>query len=356
MSVTVIVIGDDELDAERSSESVAADPSLAGARVVRRQSSDPSPWSGLESEALVFLRAGDRLLPGAGSVVLGGLADREIVVGAHRLAGRGGWDTDIVPPPLHTRSDLAEVAVDAPFELSAIGAKPGALPAFVSPAPAAPGGEVALLHALLQRGRFAVLHTAIAQVRMRPVHQGDPDGVLDRLRGVLHGPLGSDAAVAARVRRRALSVAYLESSAEVAARFRPDDWWQPEGAYLEPRRLLEILRDVHWAAARLAEARSIAVAGFDGVVANAPEDAWTVLPPDTNNLIVTNESLHRMVAELSATVQWLHAEVHVRDEQLAGTRRRGLPVEQTKSLELARELWRRTRWHVRRLTRRGASG
>ncbi|MFA6957678.1 MAG: hypothetical protein WC538_17575 [Thermoanaerobaculia bacterium] len=355
MNATVIVIGDDSLDIALSSESIAADPSLAGAEVFRRPLSDPHPWSAAAGESLIFLRAGDRLLPGAVAAMLGALSDCGAAVGAHSLAGRGGWGTDVVPPALATLADLADVAVDVPFELSAIGARRSALPALLTPSPAAPGGEVALLCALLERARCRTIHDVVAQVRMRPVHHGDPEGVLERLRGVLHGPLGADEVVASRVRRRALCVAYLESPPTVAERFRPDEWWSPAGRSPEPARLLAIVRDVHWVAARLAEVRHVAEVGFDGIVAEAPADAVSVLPPDVNNILLTNESLHAMVAELSATVRWLHDEVRVRDESLAGTRVRGVPVEQTRSRELVRELFRRTRRHLRRLSPEGSA-
>lgn len=353
MNATVIVLGDDAPDLELSAGSIAADPSLAGAEVLQRPSSDQRPWASATGECVIFLRAGDRLLPGAGAALLGALSDRDAVVGAHSLAGRGGWGTDFVPPALGSLTELAEAAVDAPFELSAIGARRRALPASVTPAPAAPGGEIALLHPLLERGTCRTLHAVVAQVRMRPVHHGDPEGVLERLRGVLHGPLGADEAVASRVRRRALSVAYLESPPAVAGRVRPDEWWVQPGRNPDPVRLLAVLRDVHWIAARLSEARHIAEVGFEGIVAEAPVDAISALPPDLNNLLVTNESLRLMVAELEASVRWLHAEVRARDEMLAGRRECGVPVEQTPGRELVRELWRRIGRKLRRPSRRG---
>jgi len=355
MNASVIVIGDDALDVERSSGSVSGDPTLAGAEVLQRAASDRHPWVGATGESVMFLRAGDRLLPGAGGEMLGALSGCGIAVGAHRLAGRGNWATEVVPPAFGSYGDLLDVAVDVPFELSAIASKRSILPDFVAPAPAAPGGEVALLAALLARARCESTHVVVAQVRMRALHHGDPDALLDRLLGVLHGPLGEDDAVASRIRRRALSVAYLESPPSVAARFRPDAWWAPAGRSLEPARLLAVLRDLHWIAARLAEARHVAVVGFEGFVAGEPNDALATLPPDLNSLAIANELLHRQLGERNAAVQWLHEEVRVRDAALAASGLRGSTIEQTNSRDLARELLRRTRRHLRRLSRGGSA-
>jgi len=354
MSATVIVVGDDAPDVALSSESVTGDPTLTEVELLHRPLTDPHPWAGASGENVVLLRAGDLLLPGAGGSLLGALSDCEIVVGAHRVGGRGRWDIDVVPPALDSLADLGDIAVDAPIELSAIAAKRRLFPGLLAPAPAAPGGEVALLASLLGRGRCKSLRAVVAQVRIRPEHRGEPEALLDRLLGVLHGPLGDDETVASRVRRRALSIGYIGVTPSVGVRFRPDGWWAPSPQGPEPDQLLAVIRDVHWVAARLAEARHIAEVGFDGVVAEAPTDAVAQLPPDLNNLIVTNESLHRLVGELTATVHWLHEEVRVRDEAIAAHRAPGLTVDQTRGRELVRELWRRTRRHMRRLSRGGS--
>jgi hypothetical protein len=239
------------------------------------------------------------------------------MAGAFRLAGRGGWDTEIVPPSLETLDDLKAVSVDIPLELSAIAARREALPRAVTPSPGLPGGEVALLEALLRHGRCRSIHAAVSEVRMRGVHHGESADVLERLRGVLHGPLGDDDAVAARVRRRALEVAFLESHPSVAARFAPEQWWEPVRNTRGADGLMDALRDLHWIAARLSEAHHIAARGFDGVVAEAPVDVQCTIRPDVNDLLIAIDSLRGAMAELTATIHWLHGEVRVRDNEIA---------------------------------------
>lgn len=302
-----------------------------------------------------FVRAGDLLVEGALGVMERALDDAGAAVCGFRLRGRGGWDTEAVPPLLASLGDLKAVAVDAPIELSTLAVRREALPEALKPPCGAPGGEVALVAALLERTRIASTHEVVAEVRMRGEHRGEPEPELARLRGVLHGPLGEDPAVASRIRRRALSIAYLEAQPSVAGRIVPETWWGAAGGARGGGDPMEVLRDLHWVAARAAEARHIAAKGLDGVVAEAPVDVATVAPPDLSTLHAQNQELAISVAELSATTRWLHEEVRVRDARIVSLQG-PVPLhglEEVGGWALARELGRRVRRRLARLVRGG---
>ncbi len=319
MKATIIVLGTDDLDIARTLDSIRDADLPTEVQTLTRPPSATAPWSNTTDEFVVLMHAGDRICARGMTALLSGLDEADVVVGGYRIAGAGHWGVEVTPPRVDTIADLAAWAVAPPFELSAIAVRRSVLPSASHPAPGQSGGEISLLCAALAShpsARIVAIDDIVAEVRIRPVHAGDPTAMLDRLRGVLEGPLGDDPITASRVRRRALSLAYLESTPLVAGQFDADCWWGPA---VEVPAARAVLRDLHWVLTCLADARKMAELGLDGIANSAPSDAIADMPPDDANMQATIGSFHVMVGELTDTVGWLHAEVRERDERLAVT-------------------------------------
>ncbi len=315
----MVVLGSDELDVARTIESIREAELASELQTLVRPQNDIAPWSDANDEFVMLMHAGDRMSAEGLSALLGAVGDADVVLGGYRIAGAGHWGIDVTPPNIGNVDGLASWAVAPPFELSAIAIRRSALPSAVHPAPGLPGGELSLLHAALASQaevRIATIHDIVAEVRIRPVHAGEPIAMLARLRGVLEGPLGSDALTASRVRRRALSLAYLESEPLVAGQFDADSWW---GEAVKVPAAQDVFRDLHWVLTCLAEARQMAELGLEGIANSAPSDATADMPPDHTNMQATISSFHVLVGELTDTVHWLHAEIQERDERLVAT-------------------------------------
>lgn len=369
--VDVLVIGGTAAQIAQSAASVEVDGALCDGSILTCAADDPRPWAGSSADHVFFLRGGDQVLPGTGRRLATILPDTDLYIGAHRRRGPNAWDTVVPPPSLATVDDLAHIATDAPLELSGLVVRRSMLRRALRPAPGRPGGEVALLATLLPTARVHIDSSPSVDVLMRPEHLGAPDAVLEQLRGVLIGPLGRHAEAATRIRRRALATAYLDAPPDLARRWSADHWWGEGSTERSADEWLEILREVHWVAARAVEARHIAALGFDGVAAESPTDAQAALPPDVGELQMNIHSLNLMVQELTATVTWLHAEVLSRDLALTELRQRpavdehatgapepsvivqvvreGTVVEHTPAVELARVIAVRSRNRVVRL-------
>jgi hypothetical protein len=319
----VLVIGDSPSRIDASLASVGADPHLRDATVHIAEPHLATPWAACTATHVLFLREGDTVLPGAGAHLVDRLDDTDLLLGGHLRRGADSWDLAHTAPEVGSLAHMVRIAADIDVEMSGMVVRRSVLPDTLLPPIDAPAGAVGLLAELIDRAAVRRHVTPVVDVVARPVHLGEPGAVLRHLQGVLHGPLGRHPEAAGRVRRRALALAYLGGSPELPQRWSADEWWGPGAEGRSTEDWLQILRDAHWTAARVAEAARISARGFDGVVSDAPIDAIAALPPQLGELLADNRSLNLMVQELSATVAWLHAEVRNRDERITTLERGG---------------------------------
>lgn len=332
MRVATVVVGAEGRAAERTAASVAADPVLGAGRTLLAAPGDPLPWSTLDVDAVALLRSGDEVLADATPGRLAALdAGARATIAGHRLRRRGRWGEDVLPPPV---LDPAGMLLRCPVQLGAVLARLEALPDELDLAPDAVGGDVALLATLAAGDGLVLVPRAAVVVRTSARHGLVPDTRLAEALALCRSRLARSAPTASALRRRALTIAFLDVPRPCTVPATAADWFGPAtaertgpgaGTRAGPgtgtgagtgTEADDVLEDLLWALGRQAERLASTVGGLDAIVADGP----VPLHDDIGDL---HAELARTGLELQRRhhqVDWLHREVADRDRQVAAQR------------------------------------